>query len=101
MQVDTVLSRLTALKERIEGTEALIEIDLDHRRNELVAFDLVMPNPIIALFVHTVCTCCMCMLAPNQLLQQHIQQVMMMLPCSCASPQTVYVCIVHFSLLNS
>ena len=41
VQVDTVLSRLTALKERIEGTEALIEIDLDHRRNELVAFDLV------------------------------------------------------------
>ena len=39
--MDTVLSRLTALKERIEGTEALIEIDLDHRRNELVAFDLV------------------------------------------------------------
>lgn len=36
-----MLSRLTALKERIEGTEALIEIDLDHRRNELVAFDLV------------------------------------------------------------
>ena len=35
------MSRLTALKERIEGTEALIEIDLDHRRNELVAFDLV------------------------------------------------------------
>lgn len=41
LQVDSVLSRLTALKERIEGTEALIEIDLDHRRNELVAFDLV------------------------------------------------------------
>lgn len=41
VQVDTVLSRLIALKERIEGTEALIEIDLDHRRNELVAFDLV------------------------------------------------------------
>lgn len=41
LQVDTVLSRLMALKERIEGTEALIEIDLDHRRNELVAFDLV------------------------------------------------------------
>lgn len=38
-----MLSRLTALKERIEGTEALIEIDLDHRRNELVAFDLVRP----------------------------------------------------------
>ena len=41
VQVDTVLSRLTALKEHIEGTEALIEIDLDHRRNELVSFNLV------------------------------------------------------------
>ena len=41
VQVDSVLSRLTALKDKIEGTEALIEIDLDHRRNELVAFDLV------------------------------------------------------------
>ena len=41
-QVDTVLSRLTALKEHIEGTEALIEIDLDHRRNELVSFNLVL-----------------------------------------------------------
>lgn len=36
-----MLSRLTALKEHIEGTEALIEIDLDHRRNELVSFNLV------------------------------------------------------------
>lgn len=41
VQFDTVLSRLTTLKERIDGTEALLEIDLDHRRNELVAFDLV------------------------------------------------------------
>eukprot|EP00891_Asterochloris_glomerata_P003934 jgi/Astpho2/3934/fgenesh1_pg.00063_%23_10_t len=48
MQVDTVLSRLIALKERIEGTEALIEIDLDHRRNELVAFDLVMTMVTVA-----------------------------------------------------
>ena len=58
-QVDTVLSRLIALKERIEGTEALIEIDLDHRRNELVAFDLVrqlkactQPLPTSALSDH-------------------------------------------------
>ena len=29
------------LKERIDATEALIAIDLDNRRNELVAFDLV------------------------------------------------------------
>lgn len=41
MQVDHTLSRLNVLKERIEGIEALVTIDLDHRRNELVAFDLV------------------------------------------------------------
>lgn len=57
LQVDTVLSRLTALKERIEGTEALIEIDLDHRRNELVAFDLVRTTPF-----HAADLCCPCML---------------------------------------
>ena len=43
MQVDHTLSRLNVLKERIESIEALVTIDLDHRRNELVAFDLVMP----------------------------------------------------------
>lgn len=63
MQVDTVLSRLTALKERIEATEALIEIDLDHRRNELVAFDLVRSHLKTALLVlhsvHTLCACCL------------------------------------------
>ena len=35
------MSRLNALKERIEAIEALVTIDLDHRRNELTAFDLV------------------------------------------------------------
>lgn len=43
MQVDHTLSRLNVLKERIESVEALVTIDLDHRRNELVAFDLVRP----------------------------------------------------------
>ena len=67
MQVDTVLSRLTALKERIEGTEALIEIDLDHRRNELVAFDLVRPPKTrpcslcsLAFFACCLCACSLC-----------------------------------------
>ena len=41
LQVDSVKSRLAALKDQIEGTEALIEIDLDHRRNKLVSFKLV------------------------------------------------------------
>ena len=35
------MSGLIVLKERIDATEALIAIDLDNRRNELVAFDLV------------------------------------------------------------
>lgn len=41
LQVDHTLSRLNVLKDRIESIEALVTIDLDHRRNELVAFDLV------------------------------------------------------------
>lgn len=41
MQVDAVLARLGMLKERIDATEACIALDLDHRRNELVAFNLV------------------------------------------------------------
>ena len=61
-----MLSRLTALKDKIEGTEALIEIDLDHRRNELVAFDLVSNLQTVfaimlvnetTLLVQYLCTC--------------------------------------------
>ena len=44
MQVDFLMSGLMVLKERIDATEALIAIDLDNRRNELVAFDLVSPQ---------------------------------------------------------
>ena len=40
-QVDAVLTRMTMLKERIEATESCIALDLDHRRNELVAYNLV------------------------------------------------------------
>jgi hypothetical protein len=43
-QVDDTLSRLEVLRDRIEATEALVTLDLDHRRNELVAFDLVCPS---------------------------------------------------------
>ena len=41
LQVDFLLSRLSVMKERVEATQALVAIDLDQRRNELVAFDLV------------------------------------------------------------
>ena len=41
LQVDFLMSGLLVLMERIDATEALIAIDLDNRRNELVAFDLV------------------------------------------------------------
>lgn len=39
--MDFLLSRLSVMKERVEATQALVAIDLDQRRNELVAFDLV------------------------------------------------------------
>ncbi|KAA6421154.1 MAG: Magnesium transporter [Trebouxia sp. A1-2] len=38
----SLLSRLKVLYERIDDTEDLINIELDHRRNELVALDLVI-----------------------------------------------------------
>lgn len=41
LQVDFLMSGLIVLKERVDATEALIAIDLDNRRNDLVAFDLV------------------------------------------------------------
>lgn len=41
MQTDSLLSRLKALKERIDATEAHVTLDLDHRRNQIVSFNLV------------------------------------------------------------
>ncbi len=41
MQADYTLRRLQQLKERILGTESLVAIELDSRRNELVALNLV------------------------------------------------------------
>lgn len=46
------MSGLMVLKERIDATEALIAIDLDNRRNELVAFDLVNPQA-----QYEICSC--------------------------------------------
>lgn len=36
-----MLSRLGMLKEHVDATEAMCGLELDRRRNELVAFDLV------------------------------------------------------------
>jgi len=41
VQADYTLRRLQQLKERILGTESLVAIELDSRRNELVALNLV------------------------------------------------------------
>ena len=41
MQADYTLRRLQQLKERIVSTEGLVAIELDSRRNELVALNLV------------------------------------------------------------
>ncbi|GAB4824059.1 hypothetical protein N2152v2_011105 [Parachlorella kessleri] len=42
MQVDYLLRRLMLLKERTDDTEDLVNIEMDHRRNELVALDLLI-----------------------------------------------------------
>jgi magnesium transporter len=42
MQADFLASRLGVLKERIDDTEDLVGIELDTRRNELVALQLLV-----------------------------------------------------------
>ena len=42
LQVGQILSRLAVLKERIDDTEDLVNVQLDARRNELVALNLVV-----------------------------------------------------------
>jgi hypothetical protein len=39
-KVDFLVNRLDLVKEHIDRTESFIFIDLDHRRNELVALDI-------------------------------------------------------------
>lgn len=41
LQADYTLRKLQQLKERITSTEGLVAIELDSRRNELVALNLV------------------------------------------------------------
>lgn len=40
--VSATLRRLEALRERAAATEALVRLDLDRRRNELVAFNMTL-----------------------------------------------------------
>lgn len=47
VQADFTLRRLQQLKERIMGTESLVAIELDSRRNELVALNLVCTDPFV------------------------------------------------------
>ncbi|KAK9908365.1 hypothetical protein WJX75_006762 [Coccomyxa subellipsoidea] len=42
MQVDFLISRLNLLKEAIDDTEDLIRIELDQRRNQIVAMNLIV-----------------------------------------------------------
>ncbi|KAK9804816.1 hypothetical protein WJX72_007175 [[Myrmecia] bisecta] len=48
-QVEGPLSRLNILQERVDATEALVAMSLDHRRNELVAFDLMLTILTVAI----------------------------------------------------
>lgn len=49
LQADSLLSRLKALKERIDATEAHVTLDLDHRRNQIVSFNLVVSIATISI----------------------------------------------------
>lgn len=49
MQTDNLVSRLAIAKDKVTDTEDLISLDLDHRRNELVALNLVV-NCIMLMF---------------------------------------------------
>jgi len=42
LQVDYLMSRLTSLEGRIGGTEDQLNLEMDHRRNELQALDLAI-----------------------------------------------------------
>ena len=59
VQADFTLRRLQQLKERIMGTESLVAIELDSRRNELVALNLVCIDAFvgsqIVLGLHILC----------------------------------------------
>ncbi|PRW58893.1 magnesium transporter MRS2-7 [Chlorella sorokiniana] len=41
-QIDYILRRLLTINERVDDTEDLVAIEMDHRRNELVATDLMV-----------------------------------------------------------
>lgn len=49
MQLDNLVSRLSVATSKVANTEDLISIDLDHRRNELVALNLVV-NCVMVVF---------------------------------------------------
>jgi hypothetical protein len=55
-QVDSLLSRLTLVQERIRNTEHLVNLDLDSKRNALVGLGLVIDVVLMACEVHMVCT---------------------------------------------
>jgi magnesium transporter len=48
MQTDSLVSRLRALQERIRNTEHLVNLDLDSKRNSLVALGLVLDIVLVA-----------------------------------------------------
>ena len=69
LQTDSLLSRLKALKERIDATEAHVTLDLDHRRNQIVSFNLVSLAALCKLYDFSAGSCtlscymCCCMAA--------------------------------------
>lgn len=48
MQIEYLWGKLLELKERIDDTEDLVELDLDHRRNELHAIEVLITSITMA-----------------------------------------------------
>jgi magnesium transporter len=56
LQVDSLLSRLTILQERITNTEHLVNLDLDSKRNALVALSLFIDILLMGFEIHMTVT---------------------------------------------
>ncbi|KDD71435.1 hypothetical protein H632_c5033p0, partial [Helicosporidium sp. ATCC 50920] len=56
LQVDALLSRLSILAERIRANEHFVNLDLDSRRNQLVALSLAIDLVLMAFECHMVVT---------------------------------------------
>lgn len=79
------------LKEKIEATESLIALDLDQRRNELTAFDLVLTMVTLSVaFVSMIAS-----IFGQNLYWSTTQSPLVRPCCSFSRPQLNAICVRH------